>query len=229
MGELFTGRAVAVIKDSKGLSREWETDRFDYTARVVCQDCNNTWMSDIESKHAKPVMTPLIEGNQHVPLSGREAYSLAVFAFKTAVVLDHANRRGGDPYFSRRIRQAFKRSLAIPRTTNMWLCGFNNHRNQRRIQTVYHKGQLTPTYPIQLYVLTISIGALVFQVVSVKHFGTAVLEPPPGYERLAVPFWPSIGRGFIWPNHTNLSSNDEFDTFAFRWRRVYGHLLGPAL
>ena len=28
--------------------------------RVVCKECNNTWMSDFENSFAKPVISPLI-------------------------------------------------------------------------------------------------------------------------------------------------------------------------
>ena len=34
-----------------------------WKARVVCGDCNNGWMSDLENDHAKPVLTPLITGD----------------------------------------------------------------------------------------------------------------------------------------------------------------------
>jgi hypothetical protein len=225
MDALFTGPLKARIEDSAGFIREWESESnsLDYRAKVVCRNCNNTWMSDIENGHAKPVMTPLIKGESAVAIGSSEAHSLALFAFKTAVVLDHANRRVRAPFFSPRIRHAFRRSLAIPNITRMWLCGFDGHRNARRIQTVYLNGKVQPTYPIQMYVLTFGVGCFVFQVLSAKHFGSITLEPYLGFERLAIPFWPTPPLGLDWPHCNNLSSDDEFDGFAFRWGRVVGY------
>jgi len=39
----------------------------DWKVRVVCEKCNNTWMSDIEHNHAKPVLTPLVTGQMNIP------------------------------------------------------------------------------------------------------------------------------------------------------------------
>jgi hypothetical protein len=93
MDDLFHGPMTAKIQDSSGFTREWESESgaLDYTARVVCQECNNTWMSDIEGLHAKPVMTPLIKGDTPLPIGGAEAHSLALFAFKVT--------RGRSPRF----------------------------------------------------------------------------------------------------------------------------------
>ena len=124
MNELFVGPVKAKITDSTGLLQEWTSPGLDWTARVVCEPCNNTWMSDIESTHAMPVMTPLIKGDSALPIGSSEAHSLALFAFKTAVVLDHANRRDKTPFFSSRIRYSFRRDLVIPGTVQMWLCGY---------------------------------------------------------------------------------------------------------
>src|ERR1700677_4836142 len=93
MDELFVGPVKTKITDTAGFVREWKSSELDWKAKVVCGPCNNTWMSEIESKHAKPVMTPLIKGDSAFPIGSSEAHSLALFAFKTAVVLDHAHRR----------------------------------------------------------------------------------------------------------------------------------------
>jgi hypothetical protein len=221
MNELFVGPVKARMADSAGFLREWSSAQLDWTVKVVCEPCNNGWMSDIEGKHAKPVMTPLIKGETLVPVGSSEAHSLALFAFKTAVILDHANRRDKAPFFSSRMRYGFRRHLAIPGTVQMWLCGYDGHRNSMRVQVVYHEGELGPAYPIQMYVLTFGIGCLVFQVLSAKHFGSIGLAPPPGFERLAVPFWPEVIPGFVWPNPLqNISKVSEFDRFSFRWGEV---------
>lgn len=84
MNELFAGRMKGEYSDGAGRHRKWESTEIDWTARVVCENCNNTWMSDIESKHAKLVLTPLIRGEEDVPIGVATARSLAIFTFKTA-------------------------------------------------------------------------------------------------------------------------------------------------
>jgi hypothetical protein len=225
MNELFVGPVKAKITDSTGLVKEWKSPGLDLKARVVCKPCNNTWMSDIEDKHAKPVMTPLIKGETAVPIGSAEAHSLALFAFKTAVVLDHADRRR-DHFFSSRIRDGFRRHLAIPGTVQMWMCGYAQNRNRMRSQVVYHNGKLGATYPIQLYALTFGIGCLVFQVLSINDFGSVRFAPLSGFEDLAVPFWPIVPEGIVWPNSISLSNVSEFDRFSFRWSSVF---LAPSI
>jgi hypothetical protein len=93
MQELFPGRRTAWLKNDKMKERkQFETDTMDWKAKVVCENCNNTWMSDIETEHAQPALTPLITGEMDIPIDLSRAHSMALFAFKTTVVLDHARR-----------------------------------------------------------------------------------------------------------------------------------------
>ena len=57
---LFPGRSEVNYQDGKGRAEKWHADKIDWKARVVCRDCNNGWMSDLESTLAKPSLTPLI-------------------------------------------------------------------------------------------------------------------------------------------------------------------------
>lgn len=54
---------------------EWVSERLDWKAKVVCEKCNNTWMSDIENNHAKPAVTDLIVGKVDVPIPRSRARS----------------------------------------------------------------------------------------------------------------------------------------------------------
>src|SRR3954468_13090910 len=76
----------------------WNKSNLDVTAKVVCKRCNEGWMSDLESSHAKVALQPLILGDQHITISEKRSRSLALFAFKTAVVIDHMGR-DGNPFF----------------------------------------------------------------------------------------------------------------------------------
>lgn len=64
------------------------TDKFDEKVKHVCARCNHTWMSDIENA-SRPFLEPMILGNgRPVPLSPTAQRILAIWAMKTALVVD---------------------------------------------------------------------------------------------------------------------------------------------
>src|SRR6185437_5187619 len=125
ISDLFPGKISARRFDqTTGTHSELNTSTLDFKAKVVCENCNQTWMSDIEGQHAKPVLTPLITGETGIHVGLSEARSMALFSFTTAVILDHSARRGQVPFFDRIARHNFREKLAIPGNVQMWLCAF---------------------------------------------------------------------------------------------------------
>jgi hypothetical protein len=99
MDDLFPGKKLFTKRDKEGnVLRQWVSHSLNWKAKVVCKTCNETWMSDIESKHAKPSMTDLIRLRWPLVIDEKRANSLAIFAFKTAVVFDHV-ARNRPPFF----------------------------------------------------------------------------------------------------------------------------------
>ena len=121
---------IAILRQSAGL---------DWTAKVVCEACNNGWMKLIERDHAMPTITPIIKGSPICLLPSGIA-SLAVFAFKLAVVADHMHSRRA-PFFRPSIRTAFHDSLRIPLGVQMWLSAYHSAtpRNAGLFNTYYFK------------------------------------------------------------------------------------------
>lgn len=192
----------------------------DWTVKVVCENCNITWMSDIEREHAIPAMTPLILGNEVMGITQLQADSISLFAFKTAVILNCSDRKR-QPFFSRYVRHEFRTSHGIPLSTRMWLAGFGPF-EQGNIQAVYHEGNMSTGHRVQFYLCTFSVGHLVFQVVSLKNFfGPRVAIRPADDNFLAIPFWPSVPSGVVWPLSHVLASPAEFNAFAERWESVF--------
>jgi len=220
MNELFPGRRKAwLVKGDPKERNEFETDSLDWTAKVVCESCNNGWMSQIEGRHAKPALTPLITGEMNIPVDLKRAESISLFAFKTAVVLDHS-QRGRVPFFSKRQRYAFRLHHIIPGNVNMWFCGIKNHRGGGQFKTAYLKGETSPSYHCLMYSCTCALGCFVFQVLAVKQIGNARFRPLGGFEGLGEPFFPAIRRGYIWPPQFALDGVPQFELFADRWRNV---------
>ena len=220
VSEGFRGEKLARLTDSRGQVREWASDELDWKARVVCRPCNNTWMSDIECQHAKPVMGPLIAGKINIPIRETEARSLALFAFKTAIVVDQTQRHR-EPFFSPRIRHSFRKNLDIPDNVRMWLCADAASSEGRfDVRGSYYSGKLSPTYPLQLNVLTCCLGFFAFQVLTAKHFGSEGFACPLDFEDLVVPFWPSVPPAFVWPPKRGIVSVEQFHRFADRWKTI---------
>src|SRR5713101_1714265 len=91
MTALFPGKKRFTSKNEKGeIVADWSSEDLNWKARVVCETCNNTWMSNIET-NAKSAMSGLIRGETGV-ISQSCADSIALFAFKTAVIFDHIRR-----------------------------------------------------------------------------------------------------------------------------------------
>jgi len=221
MKPLFPGKKLAhYIDGATKAEKHFVIESVDWKAKVACGKCNSGWMSKIESEHAQPALTPLITGQVGIPIDLSRAYSIALFAFKTAVILDYAHAVDGIPFFSKRIRHAFRTSQAIPPQVNMWFCGYRDHRGGGQFKTFYHKGQISPSDHLLMYTCTGAIGYFVFKVVVVKQIWNHSLVPSGGFEGLSVPFWPAVPRDFVWPPPFALADKKQFEAFADRWRTI---------
>jgi hypothetical protein len=174
-------------------------------------------MSDIESQRAQPAMKDLIAGKVDIHISQPHANSIALFAFKTTVVIEHLNRRRTGRFFPREVRHRFRQTLDIPPNINMWMAGYLPP-GQGPCTTVYH--ELPDPGSLELYVCTYAIGRFVFQVVAERKPSSFALSPVAGFEHLAVPFYPRIPTGFVWPPEAVLKTVKDFDFFAARWSRL---------
>jgi hypothetical protein len=110
-------------------------------------------MSDIEGNHAKPALTSLIKCETGIPITIEKARSIALFAFKTAVVMDHAHHRN-EPWFSRRLRHSFGKDQLISDAVEMWIGGIAKHKKTINLESSYFSGELTLGYHVHSYVCT---------------------------------------------------------------------------
>jgi hypothetical protein len=103
---------------------QWSSRELDLTAKVVCEECNVGWMSDIEHKHAKPAFAPIILGSP-VSLLPLGIHSAAVWAFKIAVLADHLQSTRA-PFFTEVTRTNFRLRQKIPYGVQVWLAAFHD-------------------------------------------------------------------------------------------------------
>jgi hypothetical protein len=197
----------------------------DWKEKVACGVCNSGWMSAIEDNHAKPVLTSLIVGQLDIPITRSAARSIAIFAFKTAAVIDlmPIRQKQQKPFFSKRIRSNFRDSLTIPPSVWMWMCPYVAKNYRADTFATNYQGESPVAGPMQFYICTYAIGHFVFQVLALKtiHTGPFRLSAgDPSFNKTAVQFWPGIIPGFIWPRPFALRSVEELEKFHRRWEGV---------
>ena len=168
-----------------------------------------------DSPEDRPIIK-LILGKVDVPIDRTRANSIALFAFKTAVVFDHLVSRRAT-FFERSARHEFRNSLTIPFNVQMWLTRFVPS-GSGFAQTVYHDGKVSPDKTLEMYVCTYSIEHLVLQVVGYKEQGLHQVESKNHFQ--AITFWPEIQDAFVWPPAEALPTVSDFDSFSARWQNV---------
>jgi hypothetical protein len=210
------------MADTEGVNSAYLTREIDLAPRVVCDDCNGTWMSNIENKYAKPYMTPLILGKEGITVDSVCARAIALFAFNTAVSMDYSmfikyGYKGVRPSFPRSVRHAFRESLQIPPNVQMWM--FSRAGDDLGV-SYYGEDIHTLSASKQkghIHVSTCGIGKFGFQVVSVIPPIRLKVIPSPGFEHLCVPFWPDPIDDFSWPVTLPIPAVQEFVNFSRRW------------
>lgn len=219
MQKLFPVAEVhfAKVELNGSISGRWNLPSLDMKANVVCEACNNTWMSDIENLHAKPAISDLVLGNQIEEITADRAHSISLFAFKTAVIANHMLPED-EEFFEASQRYAFRESLSIPPKVGMWLLGFAPaNAGGIRSVSVYFPDKTAPR--LTLNVCSFYVGQFGFQVVSAKTLTVKEIESLPTPDNLAVLFHPTIRSGVSWPRKVVLAQ-EAFDGFAYRWSSV---------
>lgn len=225
IGGLFetSGFNFRRLNTATGNRAAWRRLSLDEKTKVVCKSCNNTWMSDLENE-SKAAFAGLIRDGVELSLLPRGTSLLAAFAFKCAVVADHAEPHGG-PFFTRFARQRFRESRQIPPGVRMWLAAFHDPVGHRGLYTHYYTAPTkAPFSDLGFYVFTFLAGHLAFQVHATRweklhKLGAEfpIVEPKSDWDaRVAVEFWPNIGFPTPWPPPLYLDG-DELQRFTYRW------------
>jgi len=193
---------------------------------VVCETCNNKWMSDV-SNRAKKVLHEMVVAGKRTILFQADLRVVAAFGFMKCVVGDHATR-GEDPFFSRAARERFRTSLTIPSEVQMWIAAFQG---AYRYSGKFTTSLLAPSEPgplegIEFYSHTYVIGHLVLQTLApgwkrvhdrVRPLPT--LEPGTDWLPAAIQFLPENGSALEWPPPKYLGDS-TIQRFMDRFDRI---------
>jgi len=205
----------------------WESRELDLTAKVVCKRCNETWMSDLESTHAKPSMEQMIVGKAPVTLTAPQIVSISAFAFKSAVIGDHMSRKR-PPFFSPESRRRFARSLAIPSAVYVWIgCLSGDDPLHAIFRVQYGKAPPGTLNPFRLYTFTWGVGRFFLQLLAwhwtrgrLRRTVVPELIQNELWNPFSVPIWPSPPLSLQWPPSGHLSDT-QMNQFSNRWKQVY--------
>jgi hypothetical protein len=85
--------------------------------RVVCENCNNEWMNEVEVR-ARPILEPLIAGRPTV-LNENQQRILAEWITMKCMVAEHNTPE--DVVISRADKEAFKSDRTIPSHISIWI------------------------------------------------------------------------------------------------------------
>lgn len=227
MGKLLNDSLYHVTTlDSKGVYHNSSSRSLNLKAHVVCQSCNNNWMSRIEHE-VKPIMRNMIIRASGVTLMPAGTASIAAFLFKSAIVADCDRPIGGTRFFSYEARTRFRRTLAIPGGVQMWIaCLRRKGKVGGRFSAVYLTLEAGKFRGFQFFIFTYIIGSLVLQLTAPRWTGSAKkpefrprLTQHPNWDGTCIALWPSNGKPFSWPPSVYLDE-DALKVFTERWARI---------
>jgi len=204
--------------------------RIDSARPVVCDECNNEWMSDLTNEF-KATAETIIRHGRSCSLLPLGIATLSTYAFMKAVILDPDNRK---PYFSSAVCHHFRQTLEMPTGVQIWLASF---RGPKRFEVNVDTGSSMITSGrfagYEFYVFTYLVGHLVIQLtfprwtrfarrrpplpawIPARHWWTAHLDLYPGVSQLT------------WPPKLYLD-RDGLKQFRDRLGRGEVHLVQPA-
>lgn len=172
----------------------------DIVTRRVCQACNNTWMSALETR-SQPVLAGLL-GTGAVLLSPQEQRILSVWAAKTAMTVALA-RRASDGFVPEAHFRELMATQEPPSGSEVWLAahrgeyfGCSTHLDKKGITAEVGSTSLGPYV---MYSITINIAGLVLQFVGNTVPSHWTLEGASESGTTATRIWPLTGKALTWP------------------------------
>ena len=173
--------------------------------RVVCETCNNGWMSRLETA-AKPFLTPLITGTP-CTVTASAAQAISRWIAMKVMVAEHNLK--GDAVSTEEQRGSLRATLAIPGSFRIWVgrCGVDGWQTAywRHCATVSLSPDIMPEHKFKnLHSVTFGIGQLL---VFVLHTTVKGLDLEVGLSGngMMVPLWPP-NVPFTWPPARTLTS-----------------------
>jgi hypothetical protein len=200
--------------------KEYLTAESALTVGNVCEGCNNGWMSRLEND-VKPIFSPMILGAS-TTLTASQQRQITVWLTKTAMMFDGMDK--GEVFYDGLDRKHFRRTLTPFSDTPVWLGHYaeaDDLRGSALHQTL--KTKLSSGNFLKMHVLTMTIGHLVSQIVSVKRMAHSdlarIVDFPtrgPSLNDALIQAWPLDLQDLTWPPVVSMST-DWLKALAYRF------------
>jgi hypothetical protein len=189
--------------------------------RAVCSICNEGWMSKLEQE-VKPTIGPLLN-DISFKIDFHDQSVLALWALKTAMVIESTNTRYRKPCYSRPEREQLRVSSTLPAKTAVWL---GRYFTQGLGTLGTDIGLNLPDIPkvANACVTTIVIGHLSIQILTVHirpeySYRTINVVPQLSLNDFLIPIWPPE-RQINWPPSSSFtnSGSSSIGLLVARWQ-----------
>lgn len=222
------GRYVFHTLDEGGVSSH-KKQSISYKLPVVCRECNNTWMSQLE-KFAAGLLRATVTDGASLEVRPADVTRLALWAVKSAIVVDHAHLLAmtrSRPFYSPSERFAVRDRSVVPKNILVNLVAYAG--GSKAFVKATYSGCTPRTRDRELKnidacAVTYTMGKSGFQVVGFRlqtpkqrRSATPVVAPPPGWNDHTVALWPQSSAVVRWPPRRNLESQDDLWRFAHQW------------
>ena len=196
----------------------------------VCKECNNTWMSGMETT-VKKFLGPMIE-DLSLALDRQNRQNLAEWAVKGAMISDAVNPH--PRFFTEAECYAFKQKRTIPVRTLVFAARFTG----RSLDSNGVDFTLTEPQSRELlvrgHVYNVMVGHVVLQVLSWhaepphEHKIIRMRAADGPWDKLTIQIWPIEKKSLKWPPPLSLSSVmgvTHYGYFRMRFKNEAGHML----
>ena len=177
--------------------------------KYLCRGCNNGWMSDLETK-VRYLIGPLMH-DLSVPLDDVSRQTLAVWSAKTAMVLESVGDEEGW-FYSTAERWQLRETRAMPAGLSMWL-GRCSRSDLSYCEGRALSGSASPGAPSAGFAVTLAMGRLVVQVLTVRP---PIYQARNAYNGL-LQAWP-LGSRTTWPPSRSIAE-EELEAVGRRFSR----------
>ena len=218
-------KEFTISNENRKIAKNWTAPEFNLTANVVCETCNNGWMSTLEAENI-PLIGSLMQ-DIAAPLDESQQTLLSVWALKTAMVLDsvQVKQRGGH-FFTREECKAIRLNRTIPDQTYVWIAAYSR-KGFSVDGTILTLDFPTAPKAAKASVSTIIVGHLPIQVITIRpepqHKNTRIEDVtirPGQWDKFLLSIWPVEKRSIMWPPPLtfNNSGPRSIGTLFARWR-----------
>ena len=200
----------------------WRSSSIDNKAKVVCEQCNTTWMNRLQISVASRITDIAFDsGIQRIPYG--EQQKLSAWAFMTATVIDNSTPAGEERLVDASVSRCFKSTLDVPVGTQVWIGRYKDDSDTcigGQHRSVYVPRPAMYSFE-KLLVVTVFCGCFVMQLAYPRCRGGVRSTPvfgAPSMKHATVRIWPSGGSSAVWPPPVTLRRESYLQFCVDRWK-----------